>query len=183
MSGITEAQTYRILSAANTLRLGCGCGCIKLFDFNGASEAIDKLESDVREMQRTQGHIWTEAEVRNRLERYSEDDSMYYAKIPQLKQVVSFGGGVNTADSRIIKRADLDKAIKGTLLSKKVDRVEQVRRYKIYLTIKILYLERSVGMIDAAIVFNVTRQTIYNMVGEAVGLITGYLNAKSLSSS
>jgi hypothetical protein len=84
----TENQVYRILSAANTLRIGCGCGCLELFDFNGASEAITKLETDVREMQRTRGHIWTEAEVRSRLEHYHEDDSMYYAKVPQLKPVV-----------------------------------------------------------------------------------------------
>jgi predicted PP-loop superfamily ATPase len=178
---ITQEQIYRIDELlAQLKRKPADCTGLT---FDQASKAINKLETNVREMKRTQGHIWTEDEVRSRLERYNEDDSMYYAKIPQLKQVVSFGGGVNTADSRIIKRVDLDKAIKGTLLSREVAKTEQIRRYKIYLTIKILYLERSVGMIDAAIVFNVTRQTIYNMVGEAVGLITGYLNAKSLSSS
>jgi hypothetical protein len=172
---ITQTQLYQIEVLSGQLRKepedNTG------LTFEEAYELIEQLAADVREMKRVQGHIWTEAEVRSRLEHYHEDDSMYYAKVPQLKPVVSFGSGLNTADNRIIKRADLDRGIERALLTRTNDAEETLRRFRLYLAIKIIYMDKVTKPYGASIIFSVTIRTVHNMVAEAIGLITGCLNS------
>lgn len=177
---ITDTQIFMIEELAAQLNKDVG-DCTDL-TFEQAHELKEKLEDEVREMCRTRGHIWTEGEVWSRLRNYTEDDALYYAKVSQPKPVLTYGFNTGS-DSRIIKKADLDRGIEGSLRPfghRRPVTKKHKHKERLYYLIKLIYVYGS-GFNEAAKILNTPKRNLYNLVGEAVSLITGFLNGSNVS--
>ena len=129
------------------------------------------------------GKVWTEAEVRSRLRRYNNDDSLYDARIARPSQVciahTSVSDPMSRAVYRLLKRVDLDRAIEGALwpVGGRARTAEQRKRLKLYYVIRTLYVYE-MQFSTLAILMNIDSRTVRRYEEEAVGLITGYLNMR-----
>jgi hypothetical protein len=71
----------------------------------------------------------------------------------------------------------LDRGIERALLSRMEDKKEQLRRFRLYLVIKLIYIDRSLKPYGATIVFNVALMSVHRAINKAISLITGCLNS------
>ena len=123
--------------------------------------------------------VWTPAEVRGRLRRYNEDDSLYDARIARPSQICI--AHTSSSDSmpkmiyKILKRADLDMAIKGALLPVRVITKEQKRKKRLYHLIRLAYVYDQ-GVEGVSESWDISRATAYRMESEAIGFIVDWLN-------
>lgn|GEM_PF-5660707 len=179
MKKATDVQIFMLEELARQLKLDPKDYTDLTFD--EAYKLIETLSEELREVKRTIGHVWTEEEVRSRLKCYNDDDSIYYAKVAKPKDVVTFGSGINIVDNRIIKRIDLDRGIEGALLVKGRPRTaKEWKKFRLYWLIRHLYVY-DIGITEVSWLMNKPKRTLRDWEAEAVAMITGYLNKKSLA--
>jgi translation initiation factor 1 (eIF-1/SUI1) len=150
--------------------------------FDQAHRIIEKLDKEQREIERLDKE-WTEEDVRARLKEYNKDDALYDARIARPSQMnISHSSSADPMPrmiQKILKRADLDMAIEGALLTKtgRVVTREQREKRKLYRLIRAIYVsEWSMGELADSMEVDIT--TIRRREKKAVSLISGYLNMR-----
>lgn len=185
---IQPIQLRTIYELADKLNKDISHWKFNIMTFEQAHKAIAKLKDDLAEHERLK-QIVTESEVRARLKRYNDDDALYDAKIARPSQIsVSHTTDVDTMSRmihKIIKRCDLERAIRGALLpangesaSTKRQKQEVKHKRRLYRLIRLIYVFEQ-GISGAALLCDLDRGNVCRYEQEAVCLITEYLNAQA----
>jgi hypothetical protein len=159
----------------------------KKLNFDTAYNVIQKMTDDLAEVERIRGQ-WTEGQVRARLHQYNDDDSLYDAKIARPSSMnVSFtssGDAMPRAILKILKRVDLERAIRGALLPPRGFRAKSKKEFqeikkkdRLYRVIRLIYVFEQ-GVMGTARLLDEPHGNVSRDEKEAVSLITGYLNAQ-----
>jgi hypothetical protein len=184
MSGWQLNEIHRL---ADLLRKDISRWNFKKLTFETAYIAIQKMTDEWSEAERLRNQ-WTESQVRARLKKYNEDDSFYDAKIARPSQMnVSFtssGDAMLRAMFKILKRVDLERAIRGALLpargfrAKSKKELQEIKKKdRLYRVIRLIYVLEQ-GVTGTAILLDMPHGNVSRDEKEAVSLITGYLNAQ-----
>jgi hypothetical protein len=121
--------------------------------------------------------IWTESEVRNRLRRYSEDDSLYDCQAVRMSHLNTGhsgdGDGIPRKIYRLLKRAEIERAMVDAFLPEdKNSSHESIRMYHILRLIYIYELDIE----GAALVLDKSQLEISWKESKAIWLVMKELN-------
>lgn len=126
--------------------------------------------------------IWTEREVRDRLKKYHDDDSLYDCSAVQMSAIKygysSNDDGIPKKVYRLLKRAELDRAMEKALLlppGEKIKTKKQEEQVRLYYLLRLLYVY-DLGIRTAAFILRMHRSTVARQEEKAIGLVTGRLN-------
>lgn len=136
-------------------------------------------------MRYTDGRIiWTEKDVRERLKRYHEDDSLYDCSAVRMSHIKAGHSadddGVGRRVYRLLKRAELDRAIEQALQlppGEKIRTKKQADRVRLYYILRLIYVY-DMSMATVAFLLRCHRSTVARWEQEAVGLVAGWLNRR-----
>lgn len=126
--------------------------------------------------------IWTERDVRERLKRYHEDDSLYDCSAVRMSHMkVGYSvndDGVGRRVYRLLKRAELDRAMEEALKPwEKAQTKKQAHRVRLYYILRLIYVY-DMSMAIVAFLLRCHRSTVARWEQEAVGLVAGRLNKR-----
>lgn len=126
--------------------------------------------------------IWTEYDVRERLRKYNEDDSLYDCSAVQMSAIKygysSNDDGIAKRIYRLLKRAELDKAMEKALLlppGEKIKTRKQEEQVRLYYLLRLIYIY-DLGIRTTSFLLNRHRSTVARQEERAIGLVTGWLN-------